>query len=129
MREPIRTFDIPIRDSVEKHLEKQKLKAETKLEAIKLPEYKPSRLEKLQHKLRHVPTVLGGLAGIGAGIAVKTGQIGWALILGGVSAVLTPFRIVAEQQTKYGDKGKFEKKDWLQILIDILNLILKRMKG
>jgi hypothetical protein len=110
----------------------QVLKAQKQLDEIKLPEYKVTKAEKLQHKLRHVPTAVGAVSmALGAAL-LKTGQVAWGTIALTVGGLLTPVRTVLETQTKYGEKGTYVRKDWLQMIIDFLKFIIgviKKLKG
>ena len=126
----IKTAEIKAR--IDKHaiavLEKERARVEDQLLKARSINYKVSKLEVLAHKLRHVPTFIGGAAAIGSGICIKTGHIVEGIILGGLSTVLTPARIFLEQQTKYGQKGQFEKRHWLELLRDLINAIINHFK-
>ena len=126
----IKTAEIKAR--IDKHaiaaLEKERARIEDELLKVKSIHYETTRLERLQHKFRHIPTVIGGAAAIGSGVCFKVGELTWGIILAGVSTLLTPARTLIEQQTKYGAKGQFDKKHWLELLRDLINAIINHFK-
>ena len=117
------------RVNIVKLLEDQKKIHTKELKKISLPEYKLTFSEKLQHKFRNFPKILGGGMVTAGTSLVVAGEYVIGIPIAIIGGMIGGARLALEKQTKYGEKGEFAKKDWKQLIIDFLTFIINKLKG
>lgn len=125
---------------VKQFVENQKIRvrefAEAQIETIELEQYRanngnPNIWGKIWAFLDGKKTIIGTVCGAIATAAHLSGQL-WIAIPFDVLATLIPIGIagkVAKATTTYGDKGKFNWVNLLEMIIEILNWIIDKLKS